>query len=236
MDGDTFQLFTSLRYDEALLVVPYSNMRYAGWNYRNESPLYMLDLHRDRMLRAATYWNWKKAVQVLEGESGLQTLSDFVVRFAGKKEDPLRVKVTITQEGELACEASPAPQLSLSTLLPSALPSPGTVTAEEGPSQLPVYEVLVDHHRISQSEFTHFKTTRRAMYDAARQRASIKLGEAKEVLMVNGDSGAVMEGSISTPYFWRNGKWVTPPVSSHVGAQNGSGGNDGTTRRWALER
>lgn len=36
-----------------------------------------------------------------------------------------------------------------------------------------------------------------------------------------------MEGSITTPYFARAGKWVTPPAAH--------GGNIGTTRRWALE-
>lgn len=37
-----------------------------------------------------------------------------------------------------------------------------------------------------------------------------------------------MEGSITTPYFWRGERWVTPSADS--------GGNLGTTRRWALER
>ena len=36
-----------------------------------------------------------------------------------------------------------------------------------------------------------------------------------------------MEGSITTPYFFRGGEWVTPPAAD--------GGNVGTTRRWALE-
>lgn len=36
-----------------------------------------------------------------------------------------------------------------------------------------------------------------------------------------------MEGSITTPYFLRAGKWITPAASE--------GGNVGTTRRWALE-
>lgn len=44
--------------------------------------------------------------------------------------------------------------------------------------------------------------------------------------MVNQDS-EVMEGSITTPYFWRRAQWVTPPASA--------GGNIGTTRRYALE-
>ena len=37
-----------------------------------------------------------------------------------------------------------------------------------------------------------------------------------------------MEASITTPYFWRAGNWVTPSAVQ--------GGNLGTTRRWALQR
>lgn len=36
-----------------------------------------------------------------------------------------------------------------------------------------------------------------------------------------------MEGTLTTPYFFRCGSWVTPKATS--------GGNIGTTRRWALE-
>ena len=42
------------------------------------------------------------------------------------------------------------------------------------------------------------------------------------------ERGEVMEGTLTTPYFWREGGWVTP--------REGCGGNRGTTRRWALER
>lgn len=35
------------------------------------------------------------------------------------------------------------------------------------------------------------------------------------------------QGSITTPYFYRNGKWVTPAISC--------GGQEGTTRRWAVQ-
>jgi len=37
-----------------------------------------------------------------------------------------------------------------------------------------------------------------------------------------------MEGSLTSVYFWRGGRWITPTV--------GSGGQDGTSRRLALER
>jgi hypothetical protein len=74
------------------------------------------------------------------------------------------------------------------------------------------------------------------MYNMARQRAHINLPDKKEVLLVNEDDGSIMEGSMTTPYFWRDGRWVTPPVSQRYSPKSGSGGQDGTSRRWALER
>ena len=37
----------------------------------------------------------------------------------------------------------------------------------------------------------------------------------------------ISEGSLTTPYFFRDGEWLTPEVRC--------GGNQGTTRRWALD-
>lgn len=237
MPETDFQIFTSLRYDQALCEVPESELRFAGWNYQNKSPLYMLDFHRDRMLRAAKHWKWTKAIDVLKGESGLQRLTVLVLEHVkGKDGGPLRVRITVSQEGEFGCESWPAPKKSLQNLFPKQLPTPGVHDGAEVISKEEVYEVVIDGGRTARSEYTHFKTTRRAMYDVARQRAGIKPGDLKEVLIVNQDNGCIMEGSTCTPYFWRSGRWVTPPVPSQFDSEEGSGGNDGTSRRWALAR
>lgn len=66
------------------------------------------------------------------------------------------------------------------------------------------------------------------MYDLARTRANIlDLAEKKEVLLTSTNNHEIMEGSLTSPYFYRDGKWTTPPVES--------GGQRGATRRWALE-
>jgi branched-subunit amino acid aminotransferase/4-amino-4-deoxychorismate lyase len=232
-----FQIFTSLRYDRELCDVPESELHFAGWNYRNKSPLYMLDFHRDRLLRAAKHWRWDKVIQVLEGESGLQKLSSLILdHVKSKDEGPLRVRITVSQESEVGCETWPTPKKSLQNLFPKELPAPGVPCGEGIPSREGVHEVVVDDGGTARSEYTHFKTTRRAMYDTARQRAGIRLGDLKEILIVNQENGCIMEGSTSTPYFWRKGRWVTPPVPSQFSSEEGSGGNDGTTRRWALAR
>ncbi|KAJ3472838.1 hypothetical protein NLG97_g10686 [Lecanicillium saksenae] len=99
-----------------------------------------------------------------------------------------------------------------------------------------VYALLVDDAPISRSEFTHHKTSKRDMYNETRSRAGIAMGDHKEVLMVNAEDGGIMEGSITTPYFWRGNRWITPPVSAEFSSSLGSGGNNGTSRRYALER
>ncbi|PHH68026.1 hypothetical protein CDD83_6297 [Cordyceps sp. RAO-2017] len=124
----------------------------------------------------------------------------------------------------------------MENLLPRRLTPPGLPAGPGEPGVPPVCALVVDDAVTASSDFTHFKTTRRAVYDAARQRAVIGPRDPSEVLLVNDRDRSVMEGSITTPYFWRNGRWTTPPVSPRCGGQAGSGGQDGTSRRWALER
>jgi branched-subunit amino acid aminotransferase/4-amino-4-deoxychorismate lyase len=103
------------------------------------------------------------------------------------------------------------------------------------PLKEPEFEILLDNQNTTHTEFTHYKTTNRFMYDSARKRSQLSPADKKEVLIVNDSDGSIMEASLRTPYFWRNGRWVTPPVSSTFQRGEGSGGNDGTSRRWALQ-
>ncbi len=242
MADEAFHLFTSLRYDAALVDLPASGFINTGWNSARPSACYMLDFHRDRMLRAATHWGWERAVAAISGGAGLETLEAYVAgAVAGEAAGPLRVKVVLTSEGELDHETSPVPETPLSNLFPVRLPAPGRTggptSGDPEPRKEPAYEVVLDARKTERSEYTHFKTTRRAMYDAARQRAGISQpGDRKEVLIIHEDNDLIMEGSTTTPYFWRNGRWVTPPVAARYSSRDGSGGQDGTSRRWALER
>jgi 4-amino-4-deoxychorismate lyase len=234
------RLFSSLRYDPILIQVPEKNVKHAGWNLDHASPLYMLDLHRDRMLRAATHWSWDAAVQALSGDSGLEKIKDFLLRAMGPNQTTaLRVKITVSANGDLGCEFSPTPRTLLVNLFPSQLPPPGQAAesfSQEWPRKIPEYEVMLDSVQTNRSEYTHFKTTKRAMYDAARERARLNLADKKEILLISSSDGCIMEGTMTTPYFWRHGRWVTPTVSPQFSTTNGNGGQDGTTRRWMLER
>lgn len=254
--SDPFSIFTSLRFDPSLLQVPdHPSLSHAGWNRANGSPLYMLDYHRDRLLRAATHWRWAEAVDRLSGDSGLALLARQAEQAAAsagagaapdQEKTPLRLRIVVDPHGAVTSEAFKTPACPLVNLFPARLPPPPAELSEQAgdggdgddadPRRQPCYALLVDSEAIARSEFTHFKTTRRAMYDAARRRAGISPSDEKEVLVVSGDDGSVMEGTTTTPYFLRAGRWVTPPVAAKFSWDDGSGGQDGTSRRWALER
>jgi 4-amino-4-deoxychorismate lyase len=91
----------------------------------------------------------------------------------------------------------------------------------------PTCTIRLDSEKTKQSPHTNLKTTHRPYYDAARAR-HVK-SSSEEVLLQNLDE-EITEGSITTPYFYREGRWVTPPV--HFGLA----GQRGTTRRWAIEK
>jgi 4-amino-4-deoxychorismate lyase len=238
---EPFDLFTSLRYDPALAKVPSTDLKHAGWNFDNASPWYMLGFHRDRMLRAATHWKWDLAVAAISGEEGLARLDramSAAVATKGEGHRPLRVKVVLHKAGQMDYEISAVPETPLVNLfplrLPPATPGDGINRGADAKKDV-VYTVTLDTAVTCRSEYTHFKTTRRQMYDDARQRAGIQLGEKMEVLIIQKEVGTVMEGSTTTPYFWRGNRWVTPPVAHKYSVDDGSGGQDGTSRRWALE-
>ncbi|KAI0386673.1 aminotransferase [Hypomontagnella monticulosa] len=237
MEG--FLIFTSIRYDLVLLKAPDLGFANLGWN-QTPSPFYMLDLHRDRMLRAAIYWGWEAAITTISGKDGLQNFKEYLQSITTEAGDgPCRLMITLAADGTLGHQISSLPATSVNNLLPRRLPCPNpgglSQTSEGIPSRDLIYDIYLDSQKTTKSEFTHFKTTFRDIYNEARNRAQIIPGDKKEVLLVN-DDGHIMEGSISTPYFWRDGRWVTPPISKQFGSMEGSGGNDGTTRRWALER
>jgi 4-amino-4-deoxychorismate lyase len=235
--SDEFRLFTSVRYDVTLKTVPKSSLPLAdaGWNRKHESPFYMLDYHRDRLLRAAVYWQWQLAINVLSGDGAVEKLAAAAEAFISPPPTtPLRFKILVSRDGVLEFERFNATQTPLENLFPRRLPAPGAEGAPGDPGMTPRYMLLLDPAATVESAYTHYKTTRREMYDAARERAGLAPPDHKEVLVVNAAKEA-MEGTLTTPFFWRGGQWVTPPVAPELGKGRDSGGQDGTTRRWALE-
>ncbi|KAE9378115.1 hypothetical protein N431DRAFT_500817 [Stipitochalara longipes BDJ] len=243
-----FQLFTSLRYDPLLTSLPINTEL---WDKENQgpSPFYILPFHRDRMLQAAESFGWTEVADEIRGPTGfahlLKKLNEVINT---QSSGPLRIRVLLSHDSSIAIESSPAAPVTEAHLYPKRIPPPkastqmkvsphtgGALTIGDSdaihgdPPMIKAWEVVPDTVRTKPSPYTSFKTTNRDMYTTARERAGIKdLTEKKEVLIISEKDGEIMEGSLTSVFFWRDGKWTTPPVSS--------GGQIGTTRRWALEK
>ncbi|ETI24866.1 hypothetical protein G647_04236 [Cladophialophora carrionii CBS 160.54] len=100
------------------------------------------------------------------------------------------------------------------------------------PVPVPPSRVVVDSRPTLPSVFTRHKTTRRDVYDEARGRPDPPLRPTTlptegEVLLFN-PAGEIMEASMSSVYFLRDGLWVTP--------RQEAGGMQSVTRMYALEK
>lgn len=215
--AQTFKIISSLRYDPALPNVVSQNAH--GYPEPADSPYYLLAYHRDRLVAAARHFGWNKALDWLQQD--LRSFGKFLDDSIPDRKQPWRLRVAVDSNGNGSVDVNPTAAIDpVNLLIPSLHFSEETST----------WRVYIDTEATTPSGFTTHKTTAREDYTAARSRAGISSpAETAEVLVVNPD-GEVMEGSITTPYFRRRGldrpAWCTPPLSS--------GGNDGTTRRYAL--
>ncbi|KAL1978340.1 hypothetical protein VTN31DRAFT_1199 [Thermomyces dupontii] len=218
-----FQIISSLRFDPEL---PEVIAQYAPQHYpkpRN-SPFYLLSYHRDRLLDAAEQFQWDQAVALLRRDA--EEFADSLDKYIPDRSKPWRLRIVVDVDGNLAVDVQPAVTgEARSLLLPSIRPS---LTVSP-------WRLYIDPQRTHPSAFTTHKTTARDIYTEARERVGITSPQDPiEVLLIN-PQDEVMEGSITTPYFRHRSQktdrtgheWVTPPLSS--------GGNAGTTRRYALE-
>ncbi|KAA8903034.1 aminotransferase [Sphaerosporella brunnea] len=217
-DGE-FAVFTSLRYDPQLLTCAANT---AASSLSAPTPFYLLSHHRDRMLSAAEHFSYPPTTTAL-----LRDLSTFAQRLnqavdvSGHALIDGQLKPILACEGAFTVEVTPVPAVPIEQLFPNALPS---APASRGPED---WTIVLDEAPTAPSDFTSYKTTARKMYDDARMRAWIQsFKERKEVLLWN-EKHEIMEGSLTSVFVLKGGQWVTAAV--------GSGGQRGTTRRWALE-
>lgn len=82
------------------------------------------------------------------------------------------------------------------------------------PPSPPQWTLKLDTTPTPSSPFTVLKTTQREMYDSSRSRALPENPAApayREVMLFN-EVNELTEGTISSLYLYRGGRWVTPPV------------------------
>ena len=227
-------LFTTLRYDPDLLTSP-SNTAVSPSHA--PSPFYMLQHHWDRLEHTpATIFPATDLPPVHPSRlfpdppTFHRRLSAAIIYWRAQHPaaaTPLRLRI--------ACHPAPTPRLTLTLAPTPAVPLAHlfpTILHPPAACAVPHWLAAVDAHRTAAAPQTAHKTSERGAYVAARVRARLRnppdtAHSRHEVLLVNG-RGDMMDGSVTTPYFWRAGGWVTPAA--------GCGPQRGTTRRWALER
>jgi len=198
---------------------------------------YMLSYHQIRMQNAARCFGWHEAEKTFQGDEGFQKLVNALDTFVARSSDKeamltstsYKLRVVMDRTGLFQVSASEVPSISIANLYPKSL------SALDSSPGATAWRVFVSPLSTTPTMFTKHKTTHRGIYDEVRNhipawavdnRDPGNTGIIPEILLVN-TQGEIMEGSITTPYFFRNGRWITPPAAS--------GGNIGTTRKWALE-
>ncbi|OCT52895.1 hypothetical protein CLCR_10623 [Cladophialophora carrionii] len=209
----------------------------------------LLGLHARRILDAASALGW---TAVLDSNLNLGPLIEQAARAQlfrphGTTPPPerssmvsARVRVLVSEAGLITIELVPlGPGSRLGPKLRSCIENYttnpfGSTTTSKADIDVPVppSRVVVDGKPTLPSVFTRHKTTRRTVYDEARGRADpplrpTTLPTEAEVLLFN-PAGEIMEASMSSVYFLRDGQWVTPRL--------GAGGMQSVTKMYALEK
>lgn len=229
-------IFTTLRYSEAMMC----------WDANECFPLhrsrfYMLRLHINRLRNAVDYFRFPSLIF----DYGSQRLEDHMADVASSKlmehckgDISLlhtiagRVRVTITNAGEARVECTVIPSDDHEeTYFPKSLNPPDPFDMQR--QSPPIYELFLCPFSIEPLPYTRFKTNRREMYTAARAAVGLPAQPTSDpVEVLCWSPGArITEGSLTSVYFYRydrngEGRWITPTVQC--------GGNEGTTRKWAL--
>lgn len=192
---------------------------------------HMLRLHCDRILTAARAFSWTVVLDIFDREKGQEQFIAFlrrqipaVIEQSTLKSVDWKVRILVSKDGRAEVLAAPIVLHPIDGIPPwPRLPEKLFETESDE-----VCQVLLDNVSISASKFTTHKTSSRKHYDEARSRLGIEHAAPteSEVLLFN-EKHEVMEASLCTPYFLRDGVWITPALSS--------GGNAGVSRRMALE-
>jgi 4-amino-4-deoxychorismate lyase len=247
-----FQLFTSLRYDPVLLESE-ENSR-ADLNFIAPSPFYMLAYHRGRMVEAAQHFDFHAVEELLRDGNALHhELLKRVKEHIGKdsKNEALKLRILFDKQANMTVEFAAIPTVPLETLYPSSFdppnqtskphpantftPSPltgGALTlgpTDSLPAAPPQWTLKLDTQPTPSSPFTLLKTTKREMYDTSRDRAlpDNPSGPAYREVMLYNEVNELTEGTLTSLYLYRGGRWVTPPVGVPSGEFTSSTLKDG---------
>lgn len=225
IEDPSFRIITTLRHvhfnSEDAAALPQTIHDWKGEDSK------LLCLHNQRLRAAAEACSWTEVCKLLEdddmGHGLLDTIEQAVkTRFPEPRRGyirDIRVRVLVNSSGHTHVETvlmgSERPLGSLGTDSYHELPPSLPLATPLAQSLSPLSKVYVDALPTSVSVFTWHKTTFRQPYDSARSRLGIVHSPPTEaeVLLFNPQQ-EITEASVSTPYFFRDGGWVTPQSAS----------------------
>ncbi|KAM3425148.1 hypothetical protein BST61_g7107 [Cercospora zeina] len=225
LDGGEPHVYTSIRYDRRL---PQSASNTAA-SCGTPCSFYMLEHHWTR-LQVAKWSTFFFADDRPRPNSGgptvlLNTLTRAVKQWHEQHPDEqpeaLRVKLRIYVGGRMTTEIfHPLRSIPMESLFPKSFKVKPNTPIE--------WTIVLDSEPTEPSEGTMYKTNDRSSYGRARAAAQILTYQIPREVLLYTPGRVVLDGSICTPYFFRDGEWVTPEAAA--------GGLQGTTRRWALTK
>lgn len=242
-----FRIFTTLRYNQFNpLDLQHPTPSITTWKIADTK---LLGFHSGRLQASARAFSWTDVATLFEreGETLLTKYLEQAVSHVSTSSKALaqgyyralRAHIDVSRDARidvsLVAMGDDKPLSALESdsfhTLPAPTPPPPLLSSRKTSSDsTPEYsKVTIDTEATPATLFTTHKTSHRAVYDAARSRASITPCSplAAEVLLYN-PLCEIMEASISTVYFYNCETWVTPAAEC--------GGNMSVTRRLALER
>ncbi|KAE8838292.1 hypothetical protein PTNB73_03692 [Pyrenophora teres f. teres] len=158
------------------------------------------------------------------------------------KDEAMKLRLLYDKAANLTVEFTAVPAVPLSTLYPPSLDPPASTpekhpantfkpspltggalslgtddslpAATSTPPPPPEWKIKLDTAPTPSSPFTLLKTTKREMYDQSRERAlpENSAGPAYREVMLYNEVNELTEGTLTSLYLFRGGRWVTPPV------------------------
>ncbi|KAG2120595.1 aminotransferase [Suillus discolor] len=218
----SYALLASTRYDPLLMSCVWNN------DIDGPSPYLLLHYQADRLIASAALD--EKTFRHGTTLSNVKALCDKVVREHNdsRGETPLKIRVVLNPSGELSATVTPVKAFTSDPTLPSLF-NPLT--------DVPPTPVLIIHiDSQPTSDTISLKTTDRRAYDDARIRAGLQpvgsldppASDAPDDVILYNTRNVVTESSVCNVAFYRNCRWVTPPLA--VGCISG------ILRRWLIEQ
>ncbi|QIW94621.1 hypothetical protein AMS68_000139 [Peltaster fructicola] len=216
-------VFTTLRFDESLR----HHAKNTSASDQISSSVYLLQYHYDRLLEAANavfgsagQHTLEKAgvANALELQQHVEKAIEEQTRASSAQLASFRVRVQINGYASVATTIAEVPRIAHERLFVSDLIQPV--------DQAIPWTVSLDLRPTKTSIATQCKIHDRSDYNRARSEAGIESLTAEKEVLLYDEAGYIFDASITTPYFFRDGRWTTP--------SNSYGGQRGTTRRWAL--